>query len=92
MTNYCGPYFFPEWLKKLLSFGINDACKLHDHYYTVKDLPRFLTDLIFMYHIIWCSILNILKGVYGLVAAPFFFVLIVMFGKRSWNYGNEDQL
>lgn len=36
----CGPGWFPEWLRRVLSTRFNLACAVHDDAYGVGALPR----------------------------------------------------
>jgi hypothetical protein len=45
---YCGPDYFPKWLRKKLSKKFNTACAIHDEMYEQKVITRQAIDLIFL--------------------------------------------
>lgn len=36
-TYYCGAWWMPEWLQKILSYRFNASCKIHDLDYEALD-------------------------------------------------------
>lgn len=82
---YCGPYYFPRKLTKILSVSVNESCKTHDTHYKFKTHPKLLADLIFLFSMLYESCKNVLKGSLGIIMAPIFFLFALTFGLISWN-------
>lgn len=82
---HCGADYFPKWLRKLLSFPLNDACRLHDRFYENKKHSKLKSDLIFFYYGFRISAIWLIKGVIGILFVPLFFMAVTLFGKRSWK-------
>jgi hypothetical protein len=87
---YCGPTYFPKKLRKILSFPLNKACRLHDRFYSKKTYPRIKADFIFFFYSIKISLLRTIRGLLGLVLAPIYLLAVIPFGILSWrNYNGK---
>ena len=82
---YCGPYYFPKKLTKMLSFGVNESCKFHDMGYKDKNSPKILIDVTFFFSMIKESCISMARGCFGLIMSPLFFIFVLTFGIISWN-------
>jgi hypothetical protein len=83
---YCGAYYFPEFVRKILSLNFNLACKLHDRLYKYKSfngkpITRKRADEIFYIYMQRLSgenkVLNFKARIY--------YYGVKYFGKKSWN-------
>ena len=83
MKYYCGPYWFPEWARKLLSCPFNRACELHDMMYASKYVSRQDADIIFLEEMLRISKGRFLHEVYACVL----FIMVRIGGKLSWDQG-----
>ena len=96
---YCGPYYAPKWVTKLMSFVFNIPCKIHDKDYGMKKKSRLIIDFMFllnMLEIILFLTLDLLKILMkislGLFMCPLFFILVVLFGWISFNKKKESEI
>lgn len=77
---HCGPFWFPEWLKRILSKKFNDACAYHDEQYEKQNLPKDYIDDV------WLGMMIDRSGTkWDLVVAYTFFSIMVIFGWTSWH-------
>lgn len=81
---YCGADTHPRWLRKILSIPFNDVCMLHDIDYETKNYSKLRIDLIFFFNLTKFSVVKVLHGVCGLFLAPFYFLAVLLFSRRSW--------
>jgi hypothetical protein len=76
---YCGPFYFPKFLKKWLSKRFNYACYIHDIAYINKDRTRKSIDKEFLQ-----LMLRVSSSTKDRVFAHIFYVKVRMFGWISW--------
>jgi hypothetical protein len=85
MTNkrkdYCGPYWMPKWLRRILSNKFNASCKIHDLDYATTRFTRDEADARFQDHMNKQA-KNSLK--WRLVAF-IYYVMVRIGGKLSWG-------
>lgn len=83
---YCGAYYFPEFVRKILSLKFNMACKLHDRLYKYKSfngkpVTRKEADKIFYIYMMRLSGENKLLQ----MKARIYYYSVVYFGIKSWT-------
>ena len=83
--DYCGPYWMPKCLRRLVSSKFNASCKIHDMDYTSKKYGQKQADKRFR--------TNVLKQAGNSkmwrVNARIFYLLVRLGGKLS--YGKKDK-
>lgn len=80
MRYWCGPFYFPNWLKKWLSKRFNYACCLHDTAYSEKNLDRKTVDKRFLQRMLRVSQTRKDK-----IIAHVYYGLVRVFGWISWK-------
>jgi len=78
--NACGPFWFPKWLRSLLSKKFNPACVQHDLAYVKKGKSRILIDALFL-----VDMLKLCKNPFDMILAMWFFMLVLAGGWISWK-------
>lgn len=80
---YCGPSwrYFPDWLRRILSYKFNESCKIHDQDYSSGKLTKEEADQKFLE--------NMLKQAEGssfwTSMAHAYYRATKMFGSFSWK-------
>ena len=78
---YCGAWWVPKFIRKILSFKSNASCKIHDLDYISKDITREESDVKFL--------LNMIRQSNGSaffeICATFFYIFVRILGKLSWR-------
>jgi len=78
---YCGAWWVPKFIRKILSFKFNASCKIHDLDYISKDITREESDVKFL--------LNMIRQSNGSaffeICATFFYIFVRILGKLSWG-------
>lgn len=81
--NYCGPDYFPEKVRGLLSDLFNEECKVHDSDYG-NGTGKLVADAKFFYNmVIRCHQEKYPTWTY--VVAFFFFFMVLIFGFFSYR-------
>lgn len=78
---YCGPYWLPAFIQKLLSCPFNEACKDHDLHFEEKLMTRQDADIQFLKDCLLIARGRFLLEVYACVL----FLLVRIGGKFSWD-------
>jgi hypothetical protein len=84
---YCGAWWVPKFIRRILSFKFNASCKIHDLDYGSKEFDREETDKRFLCHMIRQSKNNIFYE----VLAAFFYISVRLLGKLSWGKNENDK-
>ena len=72
----------------------NRACKHHDEAYDQGGswIKKLRTDFVFFSEMVANGIINfleafllILRGIFAILTAPFYFLAVMMFGWKTWN-------
>jgi hypothetical protein len=77
---YCGPFYFPSFLKKYLSKKYNYQCKIHDALYEEQLISRGFIDKVFL-----SSMLSIADTKLEKVTAYCYYIVVRLFGWISWS-------
>ncbi len=78
---YCGPYWMPECIQKIMSKHFNASCKIHDMDYASKQYDQNHADRRFLDNMITQC-----KGRFLLeVLACGYFIAVRIGGKLSWK-------
>ena len=75
---YCGAYWCPMWVKKILSRSFNESCYMHDMGYRTKCLTRKEVDIRFLKQMLESSGSCYLAIVY--------FLFVRALGGFSWRH------
>lgn len=80
-TYYCGAWWTPKWIRRMLSVRFNASCKVHDLDYKTTKFTREEADTRFLLHMIRQA-----KGsIVWEVIATLFYVSVRMLGKLSYG-------
>lgn len=85
---YCGPNWgwFPELLKRPLSYRFNASCKIHDLDYGSPKYSRFQADIRFLYHMMRQA-----EGsLFWELVAVLYFLAARVAGWLSWSKSDDD--
>lgn len=85
---YCGAYYFPKFVSKILSLKFNIACKLHDRLYKYKrfgsrSVTKREADKIFYVYMMRLSGENKVLQ----LKAKLYYYTVLYFGNKSWRKG-----
>lgn len=83
-TYYCGAWWTPKFIRRILSVKFNASCKIHDLDYKTVKFSREEADTRFLLHMVRQAKGSILSE----VLATVFYIFVRMMGKLSW--GEED--
>jgi len=81
---YCGPYWFPDWLKPMFSGYFNEQCMWHDVSYIKKEDSKSKADWLFFLDMLSKSKWNLLRG----LQAVAYYGFVTFFGWAS--YAKEE--
>jgi hypothetical protein len=80
-TYYCGAWWTPKWIRRILSVKFNASCKVHDMDYKTTRFTREEADTRFLLHMIRQA-----KGsVVWEITATMFYLFVRMLGKLSYG-------
>lgn len=79
--DYCGAFWMPVWLRKLLSNKFNASCKIHDLDYSSKKYSRLDSDIRFKNHMLRQAKSSKLWK----LLAHTFYLAVRLGGKISWK-------
>lgn len=79
---YCGPYWAPRWLKKILSVHFNASCKIHDLDYASKQFTKEQADTRFLQFMNKQAGSNIILR----IKAYIYYLIVKKYGHDSWEY------
>lgn len=79
--DYCGPYWMPSWLRKLLSSKFNASCKIHDLDYTSSKFTQKEADVRFLIHMIRQA----KTSKFWRFIATLYYLAVRIGGKFSWR-------
>lgn len=78
---YCGAWWVPKFIRKILSVRFNASCKIHDLDYMNKEITREESDVKFLLNMIRQS-----KGsIFFEFIATLFYIFVRILGKISWK-------
>lgn len=78
---YCGPWWMPRILRRLLSVKFNEACRMHDIHYSGGEMSRLEADLEFLVHMMDQS-----EGsLFWELVALSYFTMARLAGRLSWG-------
>ena len=78
---YCGAWWVPRWIRKILSIKFNASCRVHDLDYASGSFTREEVDTRFLLHMIRQS----KESVFWEIMATFFYIFVRLLGKFSWR-------
>ena len=78
---YCGPWWMPRWLRRILSFKFNASCKVHDLDYASREFSRIEADDRFLLHMIRQAKSSLFWEIYAMS----YYILVRILGKLSWD-------
>ena len=81
---YCGAWWTPEWVRRILSIRFNASCKVHDLDYATTRFSREEADARFLLH----TIRQAKSSIFWKVVAIIFYISVRLMGKLSW--GKKD--
>lgn len=81
MKYYCGPFYFPSFVKKYLSRRFNSSCKIHDQDYKKRDASRKDIDAVFLNNMLDQS-----DNEKDKKSAHRFYKIVRIFGGISWFF------
>lgn len=84
---YCGAWWTPKWIRKIISTKFNASCKVHDLDYKTTKFTREEADTRFLLHMIRQA-----KGsIFWEVIATFFYLFVRMLGKLSYGINKAKE-
>jgi len=78
---YCGAWWTPKWIRRILSFKFNASCKIHDLDYKTTRFTREEADTRFLLHMIRQAKGSILWEGF----ATIFYLFVRFLGKLSYG-------
>tara|TARA_R110000772_G_scaffold242529_1_gene355138 strand:+ start:119 stop:433 length:315 start_codon:yes stop_codon:yes gene_type:complete len=85
---YCGSWWTPRFIRKILSFRFNASCKIHDLDYASKEFDREEADTRFLLHMVRQS-----KGSFFFeLIATVFYIFVRMLGKLSYGVNKAKKI
>ena len=78
---YCGSWWTPKFIRRILSVKFNASCKIHDLDYKSKKFDREEADTRFLLHMVRKS----KKSLIFEVLATIYYIFVRMLGKLSWK-------
>lgn len=82
---FCGPFWMPKFIRRIVSCPFNSACELHDLMYESKYVSRHDADYIFL-----DNMLKIARGRFIVeLYACTLFIAVRIGGKISWKKSEE---
>lgn len=81
---YCGAWWTPKWVRRILSVRFNASCKVHDLDYATTKFSREEADTRFLLH----TIRQAKSSIFWEVIATVFYISVRLMGKLSW--GKKD--
>ena len=82
--DYCGPYWVPSLLRRLVSNKFNASCKIHDMDYESQKYSRYESDVRFKQH----SLRQAKSSKFWRAVAILFYIMVRIGGRIS--YGKSD--
>ena len=76
---YCGPKYFPQWLRKILSKKFNAACEFHDKGYSLG-ADRWKSDKCLLAEMIVVS-----DSTIDVLRAVLYYLVVRTFGRFHWS-------
>ena len=80
-NDYCGPFWAPSRLRRVLSGKFNASCKIHDLDYESKKFSRKVADKRFLDHMLRQSE----KSIVWRIVAYFYYISVRIGGRISWK-------
>ena len=77
---YCGSWWVPRFIRKILSIKFDASCRIHDLDYRHKEFKREEADTRFLFHMIRQS----KNSVFWEFIATAFYIFVRVLGKLSW--------
>lgn len=83
--DYCGPYWLPSFIRRIMSIKFNASCKIHDLDYFSKKYSRLEADKRFLNHTKRQAKNNIIF----ISIAYLYYFMVRIGGRISWKRGNK---
>lgn len=82
---YCGAWWTPKFIRRILSIRFNASCKIHDLDYKSKEFDREEADTRFLLHMVRQS----KKSLVFEVLATIYYIFVRILGKLSWGLNSK---
>ncbi|NVM37758.1 MAG: hypothetical protein HWN81_19355 [Candidatus Lokiarchaeota archaeon] len=88
MKYYCGSWWTPRWVRRILSVKFNASCKVHDLDYHTTKFTREEADTRFLLHMVKQA-----KGsIFWEIIATLFYIFVRMLGKLSYGVNKAKKM
>lgn len=81
MKYYCGPWWAPNWINRILSYKFNMSCKVHDQDYSSRRMTRYEADIRFLDNMMQQAD----RSLFWEMLAVAYFLATRVFGRLSWR-------